>query len=104
MGCIDTGGSRRYADGMENSVNHADGCSHADGRELVSGLLAAAVNMEDQISRGVYEDYLHRANWPAGLDENTFVQIRQHLTTLVEDTKRHSRVLQTLVRDHVRSE
>jgi hypothetical protein len=89
---------------MENAANHTDGCSSAGERDLVSGLLARAVNMEDQISRGVYEDYLDRANWPVRLDENTFVQIRQRLTTLIEDTKQHGRVLQTLVRDHVKSE
>ncbi len=72
-------------------------------QETIGGFLAAALNMEDQISGGVYEDYLKRANWPAALDEDVFVQIRKHLTTLIEDTKRHDKILRTLIDDYGRS-
>lgn len=69
----------------------------------MGGFLTAALNMEDQISRGMYEDYMARAKWPAGIDDKTFEQIKKRLTTLVEDTKKHSKILQALVREHAKS-
>jgi Mg2+ and Co2+ transporter CorA len=69
----------------------------------VGGFLTAALNMEDQISRGVYEEYMARANWPAGLDEATFERIQERLTTLVEDTQKHHKILQALIREHANS-
>ncbi len=70
----------------------------------VTAFLTTALNMEDQISRGVYADYMTRANWPAGLDNETFAQIKLRLTTLVEDTKSHAKILQALIREHGKRE
>ncbi len=70
----------------------------------MAGFLTAALKMEDQISRGAYGDYMDRANWPAHLEESTFAQIRSRLTTLIEDTKKHSRILQALMREHAQNE
>lgn len=89
---------------MDKPANHRDGRAKAGEPQTVGGLLTAALNMEDQISRGVYEDYMDRANWPAQMDENTFAQIKKRLTTLVEDTKKHSSILQALMREHAKSE
>jgi len=86
---------------MDNSKNHCH--DQASGQDTVSGFLTTAVNMEDQISSGMYEDYMKRANWPAELDEKTFVQIKKRLTTLVEDTKKHSKILQALIKEHAKS-
>lgn len=85
---------------MSDSANHRDGCANAGEPGTVGGFLTAALNMEDQISRGVYEDYMTRANWPADLDDETFAQIKLRLTTLVEDTKAHAKILQALIREH----
>jgi len=100
---VDTGGLHRYARGMSDSVNHRDGCANAGEPGTVGGFLAAALNMEDQISQGMYEEYMARARWPAGLDDKTFKQIQERLTTLVEDTKKHSKILQALIKDHAKS-
>jgi hypothetical protein len=65
--------------------------------------LAAALDMEDQISRGVYEDYRKRENWPSGLDEAAFRQIQERLSILIEDTKRHFKTLRALIDEHGQS-
>jgi len=76
----------------------------ADGKGGVAAFLTTALNMEDQISRSVYEEYMSRANWPAELDDGTFEQIRSRLTTLVEETKGHAKILQALVKEHAQTE
>jgi len=88
---------------MTEPKNHCNGQDNAGGQGVVAAFLTTALNMEDQISRSVYEDYRNRANWPAGLDDATFEQIRSRLTTLVEDTKGHAKILQALMRDHAKS-
>jgi hypothetical protein len=60
----------------------------------MAGFLTAALDMEDQISGGVYEDYMRPENWPPGLSEGVFAQIKSRLTTLIRDTKRHKEILQ----------
>jgi hypothetical protein len=62
----------------------------------MAGFLASALNMEDQISGGVYEDYMRPENWPGGLSDGVFGQIKSRLTTLIRDTKRHREILQRL--------
>jgi hypothetical protein len=62
----------------------------------MAGILASALDMEDQISGGVYEDYLCRENWPDGLSEDAFARIKSRLTTLIRDTRRHQEILQRL--------
>jgi len=89
---------------MENSGNHRDGRPDVEEREVVSGFLAAALRMEDQISQSVYEEYRDRTHWPAELDEDVFLQITERLTPLVEDTKKHRRILQALIQEHAKSQ
>lgn len=89
---------------MENSANPRDGRPVTGEWETVSGFLTAALNMEDQISRSVYEDYLDRANWPTHLDEDVFLRIQERLTPLVEDTKKHAKILHALIQEHANSE
>jgi hypothetical protein len=85
---------------MTESKDHRGDQMNAGEGAGVTAFLTTALNMEDQISRGVYEDYMTRANWPAGLDDETFEQIKWRLTTLVEDTKGHAKILQALIREH----
>lgn len=89
---------------MSDSANHHNGRANAGESQTVGGFLSAALNMEDQIGRGVYEEYMDRAHWPAELDEQVFSRIRERLTTLVEDTKKHHAILEALVEEHVKSE
>jgi hypothetical protein len=58
------------ASGTENVAPDPD----AARQDTIGGVLAAAVTMEEDISGGVYRDYLHRRNWPAQLDDRVFVE------------------------------
>jgi hypothetical protein len=62
----------------------------------VAGVLASALDMEDQMSHSVYRDYLNRTLWPKSLSNETFAQIREMLTTLLNDTAKHERMITTL--------
>jgi hypothetical protein len=73
---------------------------NADGRETIDALLASALNMEDDISLGVYRDYVSRRHWPGPLADSVFLDIKRRLTVLIEDTKKHKNILQALVREH----
>jgi len=94
----DTNRGSRYAERIVESRKNWDGPVDGGEKNGVTVFLTAALNREDQISRGVYEDYMNRAIWPAGLDDETFAQIKLRLTTLVEDTKSHAKILQALIR------
>ena len=86
-------------------MEHDDSYGQETGRqETLAGFLASALNMEDQISSGVYADYLERENWPVGLDEPAFHEIKRRLTTLIRDTKRHREILQRLGKETSRNE
>ncbi|NIP25069.1 MAG: hypothetical protein GWN67_14865 [Phycisphaerae bacterium] len=65
--------------------------------ETLAGFLAASLDMEDEISNGVYQDYMDPDNWPPGLDLNIFQEIRKDLTTLIEDTRRHRKIILGLI-------
>jgi len=87
--------------GMSTNADHnAKGKSGADKHETIGGVLVSALDMEDQISSGVYEEYMDRQRWPGHLDDATLAEIQQRLTVLVEDTKKHKKILQALVREH----
>jgi hypothetical protein len=72
--------------------------------ETMAGILTSALNMEDEISSGVYDEYLERGHWPEQLDDEAFAQIKQRLIVLIEDTRKHKKILQALVREHVKDE
>jgi len=83
-----------------NADNKAGDRSNAAGRETIGGMLTSALNMEDEISSGVYEDYLNRRHWPEQLEEDTFLNIQRRLAVLINDTKKHKKILQALVREY----
>jgi len=64
----------------------------------IAGILASALDMEDQISHSVYHDYLDRARWPGRMNEEVFQNIRSILMTLLKDTQRHKNILVGLQR------
>jgi hypothetical protein len=78
--------------------------TNTDKHETIGGMLASALNMEDEISGGVYEDYLDRKRWPEQLDDEVFAEISKRLTVLIEDTVKHKKIIQALVREHGREE
>ena len=88
---------------MDSAMDNPGDRAKAGAHGTIGGILASALNMEDQISSGAYEDYLQRSNWPAQLDDEVFHEIRKRLTTLIEDTKRHRAIIEALVRDYGQS-
>lgn len=66
----------------------------------LAGILAAAIDVEEQISGGVYADYLERDNWPEQLQEDIFETIRGYLTVLIDDTRKHKQILTALTREY----
>lgn len=65
--------------------------------KTITGFLATALDLEDQISGGVYRHYLDFKNWPATLKEDTFKTIKEHLNTLIDDTERHIEIFSNLM-------
>lgn len=60
----------------------------ADPKKL-GGVLATALDLEEQLSNSVYGDYLERANWPDRLTDRHFEQIKKLLVALIADTQKH---------------
>jgi hypothetical protein len=63
---------------------------------MIAGILESALDMEDEIAHSVYLDYMDRKNWPADLKDETFEEIRDYLTTLLDDTQRHRNIIKNL--------
>ena len=68
--------------------------------DVLAGFLASALDMEDEISNGVYKDYMDPDNWPSGMDLDIFQEIRKNLTTLIEDTRRHRKIILGLIKKY----
>ena len=51
---------------------------------ILAGYLASALNMEDEISNGVYADYLKPEDWPEQIKPEIFQKIRDRLIILIE--------------------
>lgn len=64
--------------------------------KIISGILMSALDMEDEIAHSIYLDYMDRNNWPADLKDETFEEIRDYLTTLLDDTQRHRNMIKHL--------
>ena len=70
--------------------------THPGEPKTISGILLSALDMEDDIAHSVYRDYMDRHNWPADLREDVFEEIRKILTTLLNDTLRHRKIIKAL--------
>lgn len=80
---------------MQSTEIKRTGYSHKE-PQSVAGLLLSALDMEDEIAHSVYQDYMDRKNWPASLKDETFEEICKHLTTLLNDTRRHRTMIKHL--------
>jgi hypothetical protein len=98
--CVDSRPFSEYGTGMSDLQRNESVGQGESRQDTIAGFLASALNMEDQISSGAYDDYMSPGNWPAELDEKVFHEIRRRLTTLTRDTKRHREILQRLVREY----
>jgi hypothetical protein len=83
---------------LDNGGNRLDVTKH----DTVGGVLASALNMEEEISSGVYQDYLKPENWPSGMNKDVFLQIRKRLTILIQGTEKHKKTLQALSKEYGR--
>ena len=69
-------------------------------QDTLANFLTAALDMEDEISNSVYKDYVKAENWPKNLKPETFLEIKGYLTTLIEDTRRHRKIIAGLLEKH----
>jgi hypothetical protein len=65
--------------------------------KMIAGILQSALGIEEEISGSVYRDYMDRRNWPAEIKDKTFEEIRKNLSTLLDDTRRHKRMVRYLL-------
>ncbi|MFZ0034556.1 MAG: hypothetical protein WAK60_06170 [Sedimentisphaerales bacterium] len=86
---------------MAENMDNKDTNNPAGKRaKILAGFLASALDMEDEISGGVYKDYIEAKNWPKNLKPEAFQSIREHLNILIEDTRRHKKTISGLIEQH----
>ena len=81
-------------------AQNAKGPDGSPKHEMIGGVLATALNMEDDISGGVYLAYLERSYWPDQLDDEVFAEIAKRINVLIEGTAKHKRILESLVEQY----
>ncbi|MGA1980248.1 MAG: hypothetical protein ABSG99_06775 [Sedimentisphaerales bacterium] len=69
-------------------------------QDTLANFLTSALDMEDEISNSVYKDYVNAKNWPKNLKPEAFQQIKEYLTILIEDTRRHRKIIAGLIEKH----
>jgi len=63
---------------------------------ILTSFVDSALEIEEEVSRGVYEYYLDYNNWPRDLSEESFVEIEKMLRELINDTLKHQRAFRGL--------
>ena len=79
-----------------HSTDLNKGTVHLKESKTISGILLSALDMEDEIAHSIYKDYLDRNNWPDGIKEEVFEEIRKNLTILLNDTQKHRKIIKAL--------
>jgi hypothetical protein len=51
--------------------------------------LNLALDIEDKMSKDIYEEYLDRSIWPSQMDEGVFQKITADLEILIRETEGH---------------
>jgi rubrerythrin len=69
-------------------------------QDTLANFLTAALDMEDKVSNGVYKDYMNAKNWPKILNPEAFQKIKEFLTILIEDTRRHRKIITALLEQY----
>ena len=70
--------------------------AHPKESKTISGILLSALDMEYEIAHSIYQDYLDRNNWPAGIKDDVYEEIRKNLTILLNDTQKHRNIIKAL--------
>jgi hypothetical protein len=71
-------------------------------QDTLANFLTSALDMEDEISNSVYKDYVNAKNWPKNLKPEVFKNIKEYLTVLIEDTRRHRKIILGLIKQYDR--
>jgi hypothetical protein len=61
--------------------------------KTLAGYLASSLDLEEQITNGVYQDYRQLKNWPSDIDRKIFDAIKERLNMLIDDTEKHKKIL-----------
>lgn len=69
-------------------------------QDTLANFLTAALDMEDEISSSVYKDYVNAKNWPKSLKPEDFQKISEYLYVLIEETRRHRKIIAGLIEKH----
>jgi hypothetical protein len=69
-------------------------------QDTLANFLTAALDMEDEIANSVYKDYVNAKNWPKNLQPDVFQTIKEYLTVLIEDTRRHRKIIAGLIKQN----
>ena len=69
-------------------------------QDTLANFLTAALDMEDEVSNSVYKDYINAKNWPKNLKPEAFQKIKEYLNVLIEDTRRHRKIITGLIEKH----
>ena len=77
----------------ENTDNNNTIKSAGDKEKILANFLASALDMEDEVSNSVYKDYMDAKNWPKNIKPEVFQNIKQYLTILIEDTRKHRQII-----------
>ncbi|MFA5251374.1 MAG: hypothetical protein WC454_02165 [Phycisphaerae bacterium] len=69
-------------------------------QDTLANFLITALDMEDEIANSVYKDYVDAKNWPKNLRPDAFEKIKEYLTILIEDTRRHRKIIAGLIKQY----
>jgi hypothetical protein len=69
-------------------------------QDTLANFLTSALDMEDEVSNSIYKDYMDAKNWPKNLKPEAFQSIRQYLNVLLEDTRKHRKIILWLIEQH----
>ena len=84
----------------ENADNNDATKTAGDKENFLANYLASALDMEDEVNISVYNDYMNAKNWPKNIKPEVFQSIKQHLTTLIEDTRKHKQIILGLMQQY----
>jgi hypothetical protein len=84
----------------ENTDSNATIKSAGNKGKILSNFLASALDLEDEVSNSVYNDYMDAKNWPKNIKPEIFQNIRQYLTVLIEDTQKHKKIVLELMQKY----
>jgi hypothetical protein len=85
---------------VENMDSNATIKSSGNKEKILANFLASALDLEDEVSNSVYKDYMDAKNWPKNIKPEVFQSIKQYLTVLIEDTRKHRKIILELMQKY----